>query len=126
MSAGVKLADPGWRQVLPGHVSVAGSGVADARRSDKRGVGPLASTVAEAADAALVVFMLIARSFSFLPELSMTFNLASAVDDLRQLVARADALAHASDDLIEQASTRSHQGLAEKARVRACSCRPSR
>ncbi|MEO7730297.1 MAG: hypothetical protein ABIY55_04950 [Kofleriaceae bacterium] len=32
----------------------------------------------------------------------MTFNLASAVDDLRQLVAKADALAHASEELFEQ------------------------
>ena len=31
----------------------------------------------------------------------MTLNLASAVDDLRQLVAKADALAHASEELFE-------------------------
>ena len=32
----------------------------------------------------------------------MTFNIASAVDDLRQLVTKAEALAHASEDLFEQ------------------------
>jgi ABC-type transporter Mla subunit MlaD len=32
----------------------------------------------------------------------MTFNVANAVDDLRQLVAKADALAHASEDLFDQ------------------------
>jgi hypothetical protein len=32
----------------------------------------------------------------------MTFNVANAVDDLRQLVAKADALAHASENLFEQ------------------------
>ena len=32
----------------------------------------------------------------------MTFDVANAVDDLRQLIAKADALAHASEDLFEQ------------------------
>lgn len=32
----------------------------------------------------------------------MMFNVTNAVDDLRQLVARADALAHATENLFEQ------------------------
>jgi ABC-type transporter Mla subunit MlaD len=32
----------------------------------------------------------------------MMFNVANAVDDLRQLVAKADALAHAAENLFDQ------------------------
>jgi hypothetical protein len=37
-----------------------------------------------------------------LPPVSVTFNVVDAVDELRQLLARADAIAHASENLFEQ------------------------